>query len=278
MGESQEHRIKQAVRRYYGERAGADPSCCGGPEPCCQTAEDASVSAEYTPQELSCMPRGARGSSLGCGNPLAFSDIQEGEVVLDIGSGAGMDAILAARKVGQRGKVIGLDMTPEMIERAVQNAEAAGVGNIAEFRLGEMEDMPIEDESVDWIISNCVINLSPDKERVSREAYRVLKPGGKMLVSDLVSSGLPDEMRRDLFSWAQCLGGTVEESEYLEVIREAGFEDVAVVDKVDVTEAMLGTCCGGIPSGESRPSKVYSIKVRATKVARSKTGDSKSQP
>jgi arsenite methyltransferase len=205
------------------------------------------------------------GSSLGCGNPLAFSEVQQGQVVLDLGSGLGMDVILAAQRVGQEGKVIGLDMTPEMIDRAKGNAERAGVGEITDFRLGEMEDMPVADESVDWIISNCVVNLSPDKERVFQEAYRVLKPGGQMLVSDLVSTGLPEELKRDLSSWSQCLGGTVEEAQYLQLVKDSGFEQVEVVDRTDATPSLLGAeCCGG-SRDEEGCLRVDSIRVRAVK-------------
>jgi arsenite methyltransferase len=264
---SQEKQIREAVKRYYAEFARADSSCCG-PDPCCEPTQDVAEKIGYTEQELSCLPQEAEGSFLGCGNPLAFSEIQEGDVVLDIGSGAGMDVVLAAHRVGEKGKVIGLDMTPEMVERATKNAERAGVENIVEFRLGEMEDMPIDDDSVDLIISNCVINLSPDKERTFQEAYRVLKPGGRMLVSDLVSSNLPEELRKDLSSWAQCLGGTVEESEYLGLIREAGFEDVAVAAKADTADYMLDGQCCETSADRSNTARISSIMVRAVKAIR----------
>jgi arsenite methyltransferase len=263
--ESQETQIKDAVKKYYAELARVEASSCCIPESCCGPTEDVAEKIGYSEQEVSCLPQEVEGCFLGCGNPLAFSVIEEGEVVLDLGSGAGMDVILAAQRVGDTGKVIGLDMTPEMIERAAKNAEKARVQSVVEFRLGEMEDMPVDDESVDLIISNCVINLSPDKGRVFQEAYRVLKPGGRMLVSDLVSSNLPDEARNDLSSWAQCVGGTVEESEYLGLLGEAGFGEVAVVDRVDATDFVLGAECCGTPPDRSNPARIFSINVRASK-------------
>jgi arsenite methyltransferase len=256
MDKQREEKIKEAVRAHYTASAKKSGACCGG-------GVDARALG-YTDQEISCLPA-ATGSSLGCGNPLGFCELQEGQVVLDLGSGLGIDVILAARQVGPTGKVIGLDMTPEMIDRATRNAANAGVQDTVEFRLGGMEDMPVEDASVDWIISNCVINLSPDKQRAFQEAYRVLKPGGQMVVSDLVSSGLPDEWRTELATWASCLGGTIEEAEYLRLIEHAGFHQVAVVEKVDATAAMLGEgCCG--PAGYRRAGlTVDSIRVRAVK-------------
>jgi arsenite methyltransferase len=257
MDRHREEKIKEAVRAHYAARAVEGAPCCG----------EGDVDARalgYTDQEMSGLPA-ATGSSLGCGNPLAFCDVQEGQVVLDLGSGLGIDVILAAQRVGPTGRVIGLDMTPEMIDRATRNAVNAGVQDIVEYRLGGMEDMPVEDASVDWIISNCVINLSPDKARVFREAYRVLKPGGQMVVSDLVSSGLPEELKRDLATWARCLGGTVEEAEYLQMIKDAGFDEVAIVEKTDATDAMLGDgCCGPVGDIREGPT-VDSIRVRAKK-------------
>lgn len=267
---SRDERIKEAVKAYYGARAQVlTPSCCG-PQPCCSEAQSGPQDVATSQPASACCGGVSAESSLGCGNPLAYVGIEEGEVVLDLGSGQGLEVILAARMVGDGGKVIGLDMTPEMINRARQNAERAGVGHVAEFRLGEMEDMPLEDESVDRIISNCVVNLSPDKQRVFGEAYRVLKPGGTLLISDLVSSGLPDEMRNDLASWAQCLGGTLEEAEYLRLMEEAGFEEVTVVDKVNASALLVGTgCCSDVAEEGEQP-RVDSISVRAIKRATEK--------
>jgi arsenite methyltransferase len=259
MDKSRQETIKEAVRAHYTARAVESVGCCGG-----AGAESKAQAIGYSEQELSCVST-MSGSSLGCGNPLAFSEVQQGQVVLDLGSGLGMDVILAAQRVGQGGKVIGLDMTPEMIDRAKRNAERAGVSEITDFRLGEMEDMPVADESVDWIISNCVVNLSPDKGKVFQEAYRVLKPGGQMLVSDLVSTGLPEELKRDLSSWAQCLGGTVGEAEYLRLVKHVGFEEVQVVDRTDATPSLLGAgCCGGA-GDEPGCLRVDSIRVSAVK-------------
>jgi arsenite methyltransferase len=166
---------------------------------------------------------------LGCGNPTAIAELKAGDVVLDLGSGAGVDVFLAANKVGPTGKAIGVDMTEEMVDKAKGIARSHGYHNV-EFRLGEMEKLPVGDESVDVIISNCVINLSPDKSKVFQEAYRVLKPKGRLTVSDIVSEGaLSSEIKNDLNAWACCIGGALEQQEYLEKIKKAGFEDVQVV-------------------------------------------------
>jgi SAM-dependent methyltransferase len=171
------------------------------------------------------------GASLGCGNPTAIAGLEPGEVVLDLGSGGGIDCFLAAKQVGPEGKVIGLDMTTDMIRLARRNAKKVGATNV-DFRYGEMEEMPLPDESVDVIISNCVINLSPDKDAVFGEAYRVLRPGGRMSVSDIVVNGkLPQSIRDRLDAWAGCVAGALEESDYLAKIRAAGFEKVEVLSR-----------------------------------------------
>jgi arsenite methyltransferase len=259
--------IKEAVKNYYAGRAREhesaghelDAACSG-----CAPQGDVQTSCCSGAETL--LERAVEGAeSLGCGDVLPFTEIEVGDVVLDLGCGMGLEVIQAAQRVGPTGKVIGLDMTPEMIGRASRNAERAGVHEVTEFRLGEIENMPVDDESVDWIISNCVINLSADKERVFREAFRVLKPSGRLVVSDLVSTGLPDEMRRDLASWAQCLGGTIEESEYLALIRKAGFEEVAVLERIDATPMLPGTsCCSPSSAGDTGP-RVASIRVKASK-------------
>jgi SAM-dependent methyltransferase len=182
----------------------------------------------YSGQELEHIPEESV-MGLGCGNPTAIADLREGEVVLDLGAGAGVDVFLAANKVGPAGRVIGVDMTEEMVERATGIARDHGYRNV-EFRLGEIEKLPVEDGSVDSIISNCVINLSPDKARVFREAHRVLKPGGRLTVSDIVSEGvMAEEIRSDPDAWAGCIAGALERQEYLETIRKAGFEKVQVL-------------------------------------------------
>jgi arsenite methyltransferase len=213
----------------------AQSSCCGPSE----TAVEAAGAARfYSEEELASLPETVTDVSLGCGNPLAIAELQAGEVVLDLGSGGGIDCFLAARKVGPEGRVIGLDMTPDMIKLARRNAKKIGATNV-DFRFGEMEEMPLPDGSVDAIISNCVINLSPDKDAVFREAYRVLRPGGRMSVSDIVVDGdLPQVIRNQLDAWAGCIAGALDESVYLDKIRAAGFEGVEVVsrDHSDVDE------------------------------------------
>ncbi len=170
-------------------------------------------------------------ASAGCGNPTALAGLKEGEVVLDLGSGGGIDIFIAAKKVGPKGKAIGVDMTDEMLELARRNAEEVGIENV-EFRKGDIEDLPVEDESVDVIISNCVINLAPDKDKVFTEAFRVLRPGGRMLISDKVTKGgLPEEVRNDPDAWAACVSGALDEEVYVGKIRDAGFEKVSVVSK-----------------------------------------------
>ena len=223
-----EKKIKEVVKGRYGQIAKQDQhsccsSCSGGASSILQ-----STGIGYERDDLERVPEEAI-MGLGCGNPTATADLKEGEVVLDLGSGAGVDVFLTANKVGPTGKAIGVDMTKEMIDKAKSIAANHGYQNV-EFRLGEMENLPVEDESVDAIISNCVVNLSPDKSKVFQEAYRVLKPGGRLTVSDIVSEGaLPDEIRADSNAWACCIGGALEQREYLEKITGEGFEDVKVV-------------------------------------------------
>jgi arsenite methyltransferase len=247
-----DEKIKEAVRQTYGslarrfveepvlgssERPG-QTSCCGPSQPasCCGPAEAAveltdTAARLYSPEELAGLPETVTGASAGCGNPIAIAELRPGEVVLDLGSGGGIDCFLAAKQVGPDGKVIGLDMTPDMIRLARRNAKKVGATNV-EFRFGEMEDMPLADESVDVIISNCVINLSPDKDAVFGEAYRVLRPGGRMNISDIVLRGtLPQFIRDRLEAWAGCVAGALEESAYVNKIRAAGFEEVEVLSR-----------------------------------------------
>jgi arsenite methyltransferase len=207
--------IKDAVKSRYAKAIQGTPSCCGPAAPpagsCCgPTAVEQKGTfvkiAGYDKDELSRLPADAVQNSLGCGNPLAFAGVRPGQVVLDIGSGAGIDCFLAAEKVGPAGKVIGLDMTPEMIERARQNASEAGVTNV-EFRFGDAEKMPVDDASVDWVISNCVINLSPDKPAVFSEIGRILRPGGRISISDIVAQDLPEAVRQSRDAWTGCLAG-----------------------------------------------------------------------
>lgn len=177
------------------------------------------------------LPDSVTESFAGCGNPVAIADLKEGETVLDLGSGAGLDVFMAAKKVGKTGRVIGVDMTPEMLEKARVNAEKLGATNV-EFRQGDIEGLPLSDGSVDAIISNCVINLAPDKSKVFAEAYRVLRPGGRMMISDIVlEKPLSEQDREEIANYTGCLGGAILEQDYLALMREAGFEDVRVVSK-----------------------------------------------
>jgi SAM-dependent methyltransferase len=216
----------------------------------------------YTVEQIAAIPEGAN-LGLGCGSPLAHATLTGGESVLDLGSGAGIDCFLAARTVGPEGHVIGVDMTPAMIEKARANAARYGYANV-EFRLGEIEHLPLADSSVDLVISNCVINLSPDKAQVFREARRVLKPGGTLLVSDLVlERPLSDAMRRSAELWAGCIAGAALEHDYLEMARAAGFSPVEVVEKRRYTVG-----ADTLPEGsEERAAydSVVSVKVRAIK-------------
>jgi len=235
--------MRGAVRENYAELAqtGAScgcssdaesaGSCCAGSSSqstCCggMAQEPPAVEKGYSSAELAAVPGEAADFSLGCGNPLALANLKPGEVVLDIGSGGGLDAFLAAERVGSGGRVIGVDMTTEMLERARASAQRNGITNV-EFRQGYAEELPLEDASVDVILSNCVVNLVEDKGRVFREAFRVLKPGGRLEVSDIVTSGsLPGELQADAQGWAACVTGALPEKEYLDLIRQAGFEKV----------------------------------------------------
>lgn len=267
-GSSKEDAIRHQVSRHYA--AAISTRCCG--------AEASSCGGDYGEAELAQIPEGVEATSFGCGNPIALTEIGEGQVVVDLGSGAGLDLILAARKVGAAGKVIGVDMTPEMIERARQNVAKAGLAQV-EIREGTIEKLPVADASADWVISNCVINLSPDKPAVFREIARVLKPGGKMLVSDIVAEGLPDWVRGNDKLYSSCIGGAVSEAEYLRTAREAGLSDVEVRERrpylaediAPVAEEALAGCCGGSSkplaheAASALSGKVTSIRVFARK-------------
>jgi len=223
-----EQEIKREVRERYGKRArqvqetSAD-GCCGSSAP-----TDVISSDLYTTDELRDLPQEAVVASLGCGNPVAVAELREGEVVLDLGSGGGIDVLLSARRVGATGKAYGLDMTDEMLALARENQRKAGVTN-AEFLKGEMEAVPLPNDSVDVIISNCVVNLSPDKDRVLREAYRVLKPGGRVAIADIVTRGrVPAALKRNMELWAGCLAGALAEDEYRQKLAAAGFADMEI--------------------------------------------------
>lgn len=223
--------IKKAVKSSYAKVALENISCCGTNRSCCggaDLAEDISRKVGYTQEELSAVPEGAK-LGLGCGNPLALASLKEGETVLDLGSGAGFDCFIAASRVGGTGKVIGVDMTPEMVEKARQNARAGNYSNV-EFRLGDIENLPVSQGEVDVVISNCVINLSPHKNKVFREAFRVLKPGGRLMVSDIVLlKELPEAIRLSVEAYVGCIAGAVLKGEYLAAVESAGFQKIQVL-------------------------------------------------
>ena len=218
--------VRDTVSRFYAGAvkapAGSGGSCCG-PVPKGVVAKI----ADYAAEELATLPPDAVANAFGCGNPLAFSEVQPGQTVLDLGSGAGIDILLAAKKVGPTGRAIGVDMTDEMIAKANENIAAADIANV-EARKGTIEDLPVESASVDWVISNCVINLSPEKPKVFAEIARVLKPAGRMLVSDIVVRDLPDWVKSDKGLYSTCVAGAISEEEYVAGLRAAGLEEVEV--------------------------------------------------
>lgn len=234
---AKDNEIKKHVRDRYARAAKTGSSCCGPvSSPCCCGGEtdvnqkQAGQMIGYTSEELAAVPADAN-LGLGCGNPTALAGLKPGETVLDLGSGAGIDCFLAAKKVGPTGRAIGVDMTPDMIDRARENARKSGVANV-EFRLGEIENLPVADKTVDVIISNCVVNLSTDKPRVFREAFRVLRPGGRLMVSDLaLKRPLPEEIRTSVEAYVACIAGAMVKDDYLSAIRDAGFTKVEVVSE-----------------------------------------------
>ena len=247
--------VRQAVRQLYSRAAESGccgPNCCSGPAP------DLSPQMGYSPEEMQAVPDGAN-LGLGCGNPVAIASLKEGDIVLDLGSGSGFDAFLAAKKVGKTGKVIGVDMTPEMLERARKNAVKGNYTNV-EFRQGEIEKLPVDDNYIDVIISNCVINLSPDKEAVFREAFRVLKSGGRLMVSDLVLiKDLPEKIKESVEAYVGCIAGAIKKDAYLSFISKAGFKDVKVISQSGYPiDAMFENL-------ESAEEAIASIKVSAVK-------------
>ena len=248
--------IHDAVREKYAAaalRAGSG-GCCGAGDSCCGEEADPITSDLYASDETAGLPDAAVSASLGCGNPTALAEIHPGETVLDLGSGAGLDVLLSARRVGREGRAYGLDMTDEMLELARSSAREAGATNV-EFLKGRIEEVPLPDASVDVIVSNCVVNLSPDKDRVLREAFRVLRPGGRLAISDVVVLGeLAEPVRRDMEAWAGCVAGALADGEYREKLAAAGFEGVGVeVTRTYSAEEALGErCCsagGGAGSG-----------------------------
>ena len=230
-----EDKVKKIVREGYAKVAKKQTSCCDATTTSCScsttpTNEELSRRIGYSEEEMNSVPEGAN-LGLGCGNPIALASLKEGETVLDLGSGAGFDCFLAANKVGKNGKVIGVDMTPEMLDKARENARKSKYGNV-EFRLGEIENLPVPDATVDIVISNCVINLSPNKKRVFEEAFRVLKPNGRLMVSDIVLlKELPEIIRKNVQAYIGCVAGAEMKNKYLGMIEDAGFQEVKVIEK-----------------------------------------------
>lgn len=242
-------KIRKSVSKIYRSLAKKSCGCCSGEVPSKGVVVQ---SAGYSKEELRTLPQDAVSNSFGCGNPVAFTGVQEGDVVVDLGAGAGIDVILAARKVGPKGRAIGIDMTDEMLERARKNFREAGLSN-AEVRKGIIEDLPVEASTVDWVISNCVINLSPEKPRVFAEIFRVLKPGGKMLVSDIVAEKLPGWVRKDEALYSSCVSGAISEREYVEGLRKAGFVNVTVQDRLIYDDSQIRALVLSEVAAGSRP-------------------------
>ena len=236
-------RIKKVVRERYAKVAKKDASCCSPPPTtscCCSasTSEDVSRGIGYSEEEMNSVPQGAN-LGLGCGNPVALASLKQGETVLDLGSGAGFDCFLAASKVGKSGKVIGVDMTPEMIDKAKENKRKGNYQNV-EFRLGEIENLPVADGTIDLVISNCVINLSPDKKRVFQEAFRVLRPGGRLMVSDIVLlRELPPVIAKSIEAYVGCISGAELKDKYLKLIEKANFREIKVVEEKSFSSESL---------------------------------------
>ncbi len=269
---------KEWVREAYGAVARQESSCCA--PSCCGSKPEAPEAfivhsnkigevLGYTQEDLTTVPEGSN-LGLGCGNPVALAELREGETVVDLGSGAGFDCFLASSRVGPTGKVIGVDMTPEMIEKARGNATKGDYTNV-DFRLGEIEALPLEDASVDTVISNCVLNLVPCKAKAFGEIYRILKPGGKLAVSDIVlSRDLPETLKNDPAVYSSCIGGAIRKEQYFHLLAETGFVEVEVVDQVDAGELL--NCTPGPVSDILRQASIetlsgwaWSVKLKAWK-------------
>jgi len=269
--------IKKTVREGYA-RIAKQGSCCSSPvSSCCGSpgsVQDVSKQIGYTKEELEAVPQGAN-LGLGCGNPVALASLREGETVVDLGSGAGFDCFLAASRVGKTGRVIGVDMTPEMIEKARENAEKGSYTNV-EFRLGEIEHLPVADNTANTVISNCVINLAPDKSIVFEEVFRILRPGGRLMVSDIVLlKELPDFIKNSAAAYIGCISGALMKEEYIAIIKAAGFRKVDIIGEAVFPVEWLAndpTVQETIKAFEISPehikdvaNSVISIKVQATK-------------
>ena len=271
-------KIRSIIREGYARIAEQGSSCCSKTVSCCQDIDQIDLISRnigYSSADLKSVPEGAN-LGLGCGNPVAISSLKLGETVLDLGAGAGFDCFLASKKVGEKGKVIGVDMTPQMIEKAKRNARKGKYKNV-EFRLGEIENLPVADNEVDVVISNCVINLSDDKAKVFREAFRVLKPDGRLLVSDIaLLKKLPDSIKDSIEAYISCLAGAVMKNKYLDFIKKAGFQQVTVVDETNFPVELIANDPTAVAikkdanvtseEAEKLSASVVSIKVSATKL------------
>jgi len=271
-------KIKEIVRKSYAKIAKNDSSCCDASTSCCQdeydTNKENSKRTGYSEEEIESVPEGAN-LGLGCGNPVALASLKEGETVLDLGSGAGFDCFLAANKVGKNGKVIGVDMTPEMIDKARKNSRKGRYRNV-EFRLGEIENLPVADGTVDVVISNCVINLSPDKKRVFEEAFRALKPNGRLMVSDIVLlSDLPESIKKNVQAYVECVAGAEMKDKYLELIEEAGFQEIKIIEESQfpiedivndpIAQEIIKTSKISVEKAKKMPNFLASIRVSGIK-------------
>src|SRR5687767_12034872 len=260
--------IHEVVREHYAERIKNNASCCGDSD-CCGTD-----SKLYSTDLLAILPEGESAVSYGCGDPITLASLEPGQTVLDLGSGAGLDCFFAAKKVGETGHVIGVDMTPEMIERARSSAKRLNIQNV-EFRQGYLEDLPVESSTVDVIISNCVINLAPDKSKVFTEAFRVLNPGGKFAVSDIVTDGpLPASIKQSLSAWAGCVAGAVDVKDYIRMMESVGFTNISIApvffekETLDSAIADMGDAIElKTVSRDDVYQAVYSVKITAYKAA-----------
>jgi SAM-dependent methyltransferase len=269
--------IREKVKEGYGRVARENRSCCGAGSSCCGSSTSIQTIGEmigYSKEEMGQVPEGAN-LGLGCGNPVALAGLKEGQTVLDLGSGAGFDCFLAARAVGESGRVIGVDMTPEMVAKARENAEKGGYGNV-EFRLGEIENLPVQDGSVDLILSNCVINLSPEKPKVFAESFRVLKPGGRLTLSDVVLlKPLPAVLAQSAAAYLGCVAGASLKDDYLSMLEAVGFADVQVVgespfylgeiDADPIVKAIIEEAKLTLDQVAEVGQSIVSIKVVATK-------------
>jgi SAM-dependent methyltransferase len=230
-----ENRSAKEAGEFYEKaaeaRSAAAPDCCGPARP--------ALAVDYDPAALNALPREAVAASFGCGDPLAFAHVKPGQSVLDLGCGAGLDLLIAAKKVGETGAVIGVDVSADMLRRAKTNAERAGLSAHIDLRQGEIEHLPVDDASIDWIVSNCVVNLSPDKAKVFAEIYRVLKPGGKALIADLVAEDLPQWVLAHADLYSACVSGAVSERTYLEFAENAGLKQAWIVDRLQYDSSMV---------------------------------------